>query len=107
MLAHLDARVGRYTVYTNSQPLVSLEVNSIPPWGYYFPLPSCGFRHTVPVFFQHRDGNKVGYTLFIQPDLQVSEIAFLPDFGSANIAISCHLATTFLDVLEVHLGDKV
>ena len=47
-------------------PLSLLKGIVSPLGGYYFPLPVCGFGHTVPVFFEHGDGNKVGDTLLIQ-----------------------------------------
>ena len=93
--------------YQQSAPLSRLKGIVSPPWGYYFPLPVCGFGHTVPVFFEHGDGNKVGDTLFIQPNLQISVEASLGDSCCAGIATSCHRATTFLDVLEVHFGEKI
>ena len=70
------------------------------------PTTLCGFGYTVPVFIEHGDENKVGDTLFIQPNLQISVEISLGDFGRAGITTSCHCATTFLDVLEIFLGEK-
>ena len=54
---------------SSTYPCILFEGNSIPLGGNHFPLPICVSGYSVPICLEHGDGDKVGYTLFVQPYL--------------------------------------